>query len=99
MSEIKNAKIIHTHLGYEDHGIPTCQIVLDYGGTQQGFGGYDLRRYGFEMVQKILDTVGVDRWEKLVGQHCRAQSTHTKIEAIGHLLEDRWYNPEDKSDD
>lgn len=99
MSEIVNARIVDTHLGYEDHGIPTCLIGLDYGGVRQGFGGYDLRYYGFEMVQKILDTVGVDRWEKLVGSYCRAQKTHTKVEAIGHLLEDRWYNPTDKVDD
>lgn len=98
MSEIKNAKIIQTHLGYEDHGIPTCNLVLDYGGSQQAFGGYDLRYHGFEMIQKILDVVGVDCWEKLSGTHCRAQQTHTKVEAIGHLLEERWYNPTDESE-
>ena len=38
--EIRNAVIQSTMLGYEDHGILTCFLHLDYSGAGQGFGGY-----------------------------------------------------------
>lgn len=41
-TEIKNAVIESTMLGWEDHGILTCYINLDYGGSGQAFGGYAL---------------------------------------------------------
>ncbi len=47
--EIKNAKIEKTTLGFEDHGIMTLFIYLDYGGSGQGFGGY-----GFGSKSKSL---------------------------------------------
>lgn len=42
MIELMNAKISGTMLGYEDHGILTCSIGLDYGNGGQSFGGYAL---------------------------------------------------------
>ena len=32
------AKIESTHLGYEDHGILTAHLYVDYGGSHQGIG-------------------------------------------------------------
>jgi hypothetical protein len=40
--EIRNAVIVRTSLGFEDHGIFTFYINLDYGGSGQGFGGYGM---------------------------------------------------------
>lgn len=40
--ETLNAKITYTHLGYEDHGIMTFYLGLDYGGSGQAAGGYAL---------------------------------------------------------
>ena len=40
--KIVNAKIIGTSLGPLDRGILTAFLDLDYGGSQQGFGGYAL---------------------------------------------------------
>jgi len=34
--EIKNAKITHTFLGFEDHDCFTFILELDYGGSVQG---------------------------------------------------------------
>lgn len=78
------AKITATSLGYEDHGIFTAQVFVDYGGSGQGIGGYCLdepfhndegkflgRRgtaYGLEWVARFLKACGVDSWEKLVGR-------------------------------
>jgi len=82
-------------LGYEDHGILTFFITLDYGdGGHQSFGGYSLgKAYTTKVIEGILKVVGVDRWEKLKGQHIRVKAEHTKVHEIGHILEDKWFNP------
>ena len=94
MDEIKNAKISGTVLGFEDHGILTCMLYLDYGGTHQGFGGYSLKHYGVDFIAQILRVVGVERWEDLIGKHVRVFANHDKVKSIGHIIEDRWYQPE-----
>lgn len=108
--EIKNAKISGTMLGYEDHGILTCMISLDYGGGGQGFGGYGLdaprkengkfigrfgTAYGMEFIARILKAVGVDKWEDLKGKHVRVGASWTKVCRIGHIIEDKWFNPDE----
>jgi hypothetical protein len=40
--KIINARIESVELGYEDHGILTAFLHLDFGSTRQGFGGYAL---------------------------------------------------------
>lgn len=92
--EIKNAVIRSTMLGLEDHGIPTCSLMLDYSGSGQGFGGYDLRHHGIKMVTEICRVVGVEKWESLPGKVCRVKSNGGRLHAIGNIIEDRWYEPE-----
>lgn len=94
--EITNAKIASTTLGIESHGIPTCFLYLEWPGAGQAFGGYDLRHYGIEFITKTCAAVGVDRWEDLTGWVCRIQNDRNKVYAIGHIIEDRWYEPEVK---
>ncbi len=103
--EIKNAKITKVRLGYEDHGILTCFLDLDYGSLSQGFGGYTLdsydeakkervgTAYGMEFLIRIMKVVGVENWEDLVGKHVRVKTEWTKIHELGNILEDRWFNP------
>jgi len=93
--ETRNARVVSTFIGKEDHGIPTCSVRLDYGGSVQSFGGWDLRHYGYAMIQGILDAVGAESWETLQGMHVRARCESTKIYALGHIIEDRWYAPEE----
>lgn len=107
MSETKNAKIESTMLGYEDHGLLTFMLYLDYGHSGQGAGGYRLDSYdkekqeavgtttGLEAIAEIIKVVGVDKWEDLKGKHIRVNASHNKVHAIGHYLEDRWLNFED----
>ncbi len=97
MSEIENAKIESTTLtSNEGHGIPSCMLHLDYGDSRhQGFGGYDLRHYGIDMIVRILDTVGVEHWEDLTGKYIRAEIKDGLIIAIGHITEDQWYYPKE----
>lgn len=101
--ETVSARIDSTMLGYEDHGILTTFLMLDYGGSVQGFGGYSLGNTKSDSVacsyqiRRILETVGVDKWEELIDKNIRvrrSRSFNGKILEIGHLLEDKWYNPE-----
>lgn len=104
--EVKNAKITNTMLGCEDHGILSAWLTLDYGGTGQGFGGYALDGKPKDRgersphaacglwVKRILEVVGVGKWEDLKGQHVRVRTNGGKVYAIGHLLEDKWFEPE-----
>lgn len=104
-----NAVIESTMLGTEDHGIFTCLLYLKHERGSQAFGGYALdappkeRRAGFErigtafgleFIARILRTLDVESWERLKGTRLRIRQEHGKIHAIGHFLEDRWFNPE-----
>ena len=103
--EIKNAKIVRTMLGYEDHGILTCYLQLDYGVGVQSFGGYAFDQYdkqkkdrvggayGTEFVGRLLKTIGIEKWEDLPGKHIRVEADRDKVFRIGHILEDRWFDP------
>lgn len=97
--EIVNAKIAETMLGREDHGIMTAMLTLDFGGSRQGFGGYSLTADDalHIFVKGCLDVCGKEIWENLVGQNIRVKRVagwNGKIIAIGHFLEDKWFNPE-----
>ena len=107
---IKNAIIKDTFLGFDDHGILTFYITLDYGGSCQSFGGRGLcmpkfdheNRYicrvgsafGTELILQTLKVLEVDNWEKLKGLSCRADVVNGSISSIGHYLKDNWVNPD-----
>lgn len=107
MSEIKNAKITSTMLGREDHGIMTFMIFVEFDKCVGcGIGGYALDYYdrtlktrvcspkSMEAITKILDVVGVDKWEKLEGSYIRIKDKGwgSTIDEIGNLMEDKWFN-------
>ena len=104
--EIRNARIESTMLGVEDHGILTCSVHLDYGGTGQSFGGFGLDEwveekkcrcgtaYGMEFIRRVLGVVGVERWEDLPGKHVRVKAEYCKVHALGNILKDEWFCPE-----
>ena len=105
--EIKNAKIESTMLGFEDHGIFTYCLQLDYGGSGQGFGTYMLdakdpadpktvpHNYGIRHIRQILGVVGVEKWEDLPGKYIRVEAEHDGIRRIGNILEDKWFDPKE----
>lgn len=83
---IENALIKSTSLGYEDHGVFTYFLHLEFDCCVQGFGGFCLdtpdsvdkyknpRRgtaFGHECIIRVLRAVGVSRWEDLPGTHVR----------------------------
>ena len=105
--EIKNAQIESTMLGREDHGIFTfiirvrfdscvsCGVgcyALDYYDREAGKRVYSAK--SLEAVSKILDVVGVDKWEDLKGKYIRIKDNGwgSTIDEIGNLMEDKWFN-------
>lgn len=101
-----NAKIESTMLGYEDHGIMTCFLMLKQSGTGQGFGGYRLdapknadSALGSFWISRILKTVGVDKWESLPGKYIRVDGEEFgDIFGIGHITDDVWFYPRKEID-
>lgn len=97
---IRNATITKTMLGFEDHGIFTFFLYLDYGGSAQGAGGWGLSHTPKDkviaspmlgrLIIKILQTMRVDTWEQLRGLHIRADHDNGKVHGIAHYLEDNW---------
>lgn len=99
MSIIKNAKITKVELGMNDRDIYTFTWWLDYVGTSQGWGGYNLNnpKVNPELIPKLLRAAGVHDWSELKGKYIRVQSDHdflnSKIEKVGHIIEDIWVDP------
>ena len=102
-TEIVNAKITGTMLGIEDHGIFTAYIFTEWAGSGCGFGGYSLggdtpekaSGYASAYIQRVLKTVGVEKWEDLKGKFIRVESEGLGggIRRIGHIIEDKWFDP------
>ena len=96
--EMKNAKITRTMLGFEDHGILTYMLYLDYGGSGQGAGGIccgNSEKQSEHLavhVVGILETVGVETWEGLPGKDCRVLCGHAQVYKIGNYLRDKWWS-------
>lgn len=99
MIETRNAIIRKVRLGIEDHGLLSAWLDLDYGGSIQGFGGWNLgakgANYCGEFIKCCLQTTGVNDWDDLPGTAIRARAEHTQVRAIGHIVEDRWFTPGD----
>lgn len=104
---IKNALITDTFLGREDHGIMTFSIYVEFDKcTTCGVGGYAIDMYdrekdtrvftakGLEAISKILDVVGVNKWEDLPGKYIRFVDNGwgSTIDEIGNIIEDKWFN-------
>ena len=108
---IRNAKITGTMLGRDDHGIMTFMIFVEFYGAGCGIGGYAIDRYnrdterrvfsvkGLEAISKILETVGVDTWENVMGQYIRVKDNGlgSTVYEIGNLMEEKWFNIRDFS--
>ena len=77
----------------------------------QGFGGYGLDEpkkdkndefvgrvgsaWGMQFIMKILDVVGVEKWEDLPGKYVRVEAEHDKVHKIGNITKDKWFSPKE----
>lgn len=98
---MKNATIIGTMLGCEDHGVLTCYLTLEYETGAQGFGGWCFgamqgpvtSAFGMEFIRQVLLVAGVEKWEDLKGRPVRVDATPDRVHAIGHYVKDVWFRP------
>lgn len=85
MTEKVLARIDSVFFGYEDHGILTMQIGLQYDeSSHQGFGGYCLDSYdkaekrrigtaaGMDYVIQVMKCVGANSIDEIKGKMCYA---------------------------
>ena len=94
MRRIKNALIQSTMLGFEDYGLLTFFLNTIHEEGSQRFGGWSLTGPACPtFIQGILKTIGVRKWEDLPGKYCRVDGDYSKILRIGHITEDRWFEP------
>lgn len=82
-TEIKNAQIVGVSLSMADHGCLTYGLVLEFDGCGCVYGGYCIGKgyigakqfsascKGLEAMMRIMDVVGVERWEDLEGKYIR----------------------------
>lgn len=97
MREIENGRIDSTMLGMEDHDIFTSMIQIKCENVSQGFGGWCLDTpCGAEFIMRTLQIAEARNWESLKGKPIRVkrETTGGRIIAIGHYIDDKWFNPE-----
>jgi hypothetical protein len=89
-----NAIILNPRIFIEDHGLWTSYLMLHHERGHQGYGGYNLGFPGsmFLWVSGVCSLVGVDDWADLRGRHIRIKQSDCGITAIGHYLDDRWFD-------
>lgn len=62
----------------------------------KGPRGLQQKNFAGHFIWRVLEVVGVTKWESLVGQTIRVQCEHHKIHAIGNILKDEWFNPQEE---
>lgn len=93
---VRNARIISTFLGYEDHGFFIFSLTMDYGGgSQQGYQRILGNRLlvnsdAAARIADLLLMLDADSWEMLRGRYCRCEVRNGLIARIGHPLLDKW---------
>lgn len=105
--EISNVKITDASLTMADHGCLTFFITVEGGGIGVSIGGYCIGHgylgakefksengIGLVAMMKIMDVVGVTKWEDLKGKYCRIKSDGwgSRVTTIGNILDDKWFD-------
>lgn len=114
MSIMKNAIIESVSLKIERGFVLSSYVHINDGDFNQGFGGYglyltasakyhDKKSYAGHWIGRVLQMAGVDDWEELKGRSIRIkredESFNAKIIAIGHIIKDEWFCPQEEFND
>lgn len=105
---IENALITNADISMADHGCLTLSITLDGGGWGVVYGGYclghgylgadnfDGSASGLESIMRIMDVVGVVRFQDLKGKYVRVATKGLSgpVKIIGNILNDQWFDIE-----
>lgn len=99
----ENAKITDVSLGIGDPCCLTFSITLKGSGWGASFGGYNLAFFngtsfegsekGLEALTRIMDVVGVAKWEDIKGHYVRVKQEDRLVVGIGNIIEDKWFEP------
>jgi len=106
MSTIENALIKSVDLSMEDHGILVLRMELEgnhwgvnYGNRCLGKGYLGANEFvgyakGIEEIMRIMDTVGVSRFNDLEGKYIRVEMDRfcDPITKIGNIIKDKWFD-------
>lgn len=108
--KIENALITNVDLSMADHGCFTLAMTLDGGGWGVVYGGYRLGKgylgadddffsgsaAGMEYLMRIMDTVGVEKFQDLKGKYIRVATKGwgDQVKIIGNILKDKWFDAE-----
>ena len=108
--KIENALITNVDLSMADHGCLTLSMTLDGGGWGVVYGGYCLGKgylgadddffdgsaAGMEYLMRIMDTVGVEKFQNLKGKYVRVATKGwgDSIKIIGNIIKDQWFDAE-----
>lgn len=104
--EIVNALIENVSLSMEDHGVLCYYLTLrmdgfgcSYGGRVIGKGYLGAKEFqgyekGTEALMRIMDVVGVYRWEDIKGKYVRVElpGWGGVVDRIGNIIEDKWFS-------
>ena len=105
---IENALISSVDISMEDYGCVVYEIVLECGGWGCVFGGYclghgylgatdfDGSEKGIESIARIMDVVGVSRFNDMRGRYIRVatKGRGEPIKIIGNIVRENWFDSE-----
>ena len=107
---IKNALIKNIDLSMADHGCLTLAMTFEGGGWGVVYGGYCLGKgylgadddffdgsaAGMEYLIRIMDTVGVEKFQDLKGKYVRVanKGRGSSVKIIGNIIKDKWFDAE-----
>ena len=108
--KIENALITNVDLSMADHGCLTLVMTLEGGGWGVVYGGYCLGKgylgadddffdgsaAGMEYLIRIMDTVGVEKFQDLKGKYIRVATKGwgDPVKIIGNIIKDKWFDAE-----
>ena len=105
---IENARIESVDLSMADYGCLVLAMDLKGNGWGVTYGNYCLgkgylgadydffsgRAAGMEYLIRIMDTVGVERFQQLKGKYVRVATSGLgdPVKIIGNIIEDKWFD-------
>jgi hypothetical protein len=105
--EEKNAIIESADISDGGRGLLTASLQLDYGVSGQSFGGLALylpksfshhrvdSGFAGHWIYRVMEIAGVTEWANLPGRTIRVRATFMGVKAIGHIVKDDWFDPEE----